>query len=91
MISTRAKNLYLYAVISNAALLMHNGAFAQPAQQPLPDKYNITLTPQELDLIGNGLGSMPFKDAAPLINKLREQVMAQQPKPVEKPPVEPTK
>ena len=56
------------------------------AQAPQPTvNFTITVTAQELDTIGNGLGTMPFKDAAPLINKLREQVMAQTKKADEKP------
>lgn len=55
------------------------------AQTPAPTvNFTITVTAQELDTIGNGLGGMPFKDAAPLINKLREQVIAQT-KPADKP------
>ena len=53
---------------------------ASQAQQPLAE-YIVKLTPAQLDTIGEGLGFMPFNKAAPLINTLREQVMAQQPKP----------
>lgn len=41
-------------------------------------EYTIKLTGQELDLIGEGLGTQPFKLVAPLLQKLREQVAAQQ-------------
>lgn len=54
---------------------------ASQAQQPLAE-YTVKLTPAQLDMIGEGLGFMPFNKAAPLINTLREQVMSQQqPKP----------
>lgn len=70
------------------AIFFATVANAQAPQQPTPSTvYTITITAQELDTIGNGLGSMPFKDAAPLINKLREQVMAQN-KPAEAPKVD---
>lgn len=55
-------------------------AWPAMAQQPLSE-YTVKLTPAQLDTIGEGLGFMPFNKAAPLINALREQVMAQQPKP----------
>ena len=59
------------------AVLFATAANAQ-APQPAPAvNFTITVTAQELDTIGNGLGTIPFKDAAPLINKLREQVIAQ--------------
>ena len=48
-------------------------------QQQLPtQEYTIKLTAQQLDVIGAGLGDQPFNKAAPLINKLRQQVIEQQ-------------
>ena len=71
-----------YNIISGIVIASGLVAFTATAQQQnLPSEYTIKLTPAELDVIGNGLGSIAFKDAAPLINKLREQVLAQQPKP----------
>lgn len=61
--------------------LMAVPVYAQQQQQP---EFNIKLTGIELDLIGEGLGTQPFNKAAPLIAKLREQVIQQQ-KPVELP------
>lgn len=56
-------------------LLFSTSAFGQvPAPQPT---YNVTVTAQELDAIGNALGKAPFEVAAPIIQKLREQVIAQ--------------
>lgn len=44
----------------------------------------VKITAAELDLIGSGLGSVPYKDAAPLIVKLQRQYLeyvdAQKPK-----------
>lgn len=54
---------------------------AWPAMAQQPTEYTVKLTPTQLDTIGEGLGFIPFNKAAPLINALREQVMAQQPKP----------
>ena len=36
----------------------------------------ITVTAAELDLIGTGLGSVAYKDAAPLMARLKEQYLA---------------
>jgi len=44
------------------------------------EDFTIKLTGPELDIIGKGLGTQPFNDVAPLLQKLREQVAAQQPK-----------
>jgi hypothetical protein len=69
--------MYLRSIM--VAMLVAVPAYAQaPSAPPVPpDNYTITVTPKELDTIGNGLGSMPFNDAAPLIQKLRQQAMAQ--------------
>ena len=54
----------------------------------MAEDFTIKLTGPELDVIGKGLGTQPFNDAAPLLQKLREQVAAQQPKPQEPAKVE---
>ena len=65
-----------------AGLLFSTSAFAQtPPAQPQVT-YTVTVTAQELDTIGNALGKAPFEVAAPIIQKLREQVIAQS-KPVD--------
>ncbi len=56
-----------------------------------PSEYNLRVTPAEIDLISKGLGTQPFNDVLPLINKLRSQVIEQQPKPVENKADEPKK
>jgi hypothetical protein len=50
-------------------------SFNANAQQT---EYTVKLTAQELDLIGEGLGTQPFKVVAPLLQKMREQIAAQQ-------------
>lgn len=71
------------------ALLIASSALAQQAD------YNIKLTPAELDIVSEGLQTQPFGKVFPLMNKLREQIIAQQPKPeapkVPAPTSEPTK
>jgi hypothetical protein len=49
----------------------------------MAEDFTVKLTGPELDIIGKGLGTQPFNDAAPLLQKLREQVTAQQAKPQE--------
>lgn len=53
-------------------MLLSTAAYAQQQE------FTIKLTGPELDIIGRGLGEVPFKDAAPILQKLREQVAAQQ-------------
>ena len=55
------------------------------AQNTQPTEYNLKLSPAELDIVGKALGTQPFNDAAPLLNKLRQQVVDQSPKPEAKP------
>ena len=71
------------------ALLLATPAYAQ---QPVPEQqYNIQVTASELNTISDGLQLEPFGKVLPLINKLREQVLAQQPKPVVPAPTTDTK
>lgn len=53
---------------------------ATPAMGQQAD-YNIKVTSAELDTISEGLQTQPFGKVFPLMNKLREQIIAQQPKP----------
>lgn len=59
----------------------------QPPPVAVPELI-LKVSPTELDLISEGLQTQPFGKVVPLINKLREQIIAQQPKPVEAPKVE---
>ncbi len=65
------------------AALLPTLAYAQvpPMPSSQPAEYNLKVAPQELELISEGLGTQPFNKVLPLINKLRQQVMEQQPKP----------
>lgn len=58
---------------------------AEPAFAQQPAEYQLKVTPAEVDTISDGLQTQPFAKVYPLINKLREQIIAQQPKPVEPP------
>lgn len=57
------------------------------AQQPSPQEFTLKLSASELDIVGKALEEIPFKTAAPLMQKLRQQIMEQQtpPKPVAAP------
>ena len=46
--------------------------------QTAPAEYVIKLKPPALELIGRGLGKLPFEEVAPLMQELRQQVMEQQ-------------
>jgi hypothetical protein len=41
-------------------------------------QYTITLQPQDLDILSAALGEIPFKIAAPLVDKLNKQITEQQ-------------
>jgi hypothetical protein len=42
-----------------------------------PSTFTLNVTPAELDVIGAGLQDQPFKVAAPLLQKLRNEVEPQ--------------
>lgn len=63
------------------AMLASSSALAQTS----PQSYTFTVTPADADLISDGLQTQPFGKVYPLINKLREQIIAQQPKPIDPP------
>ena len=59
------------------------------AQQPTPSEYILKVKPAQLDVIGKGLGRLPYEEVAELMQSLRQQVVEQQMKvnkPVEKEP-----
>lgn len=41
----------------------------------------LELTEQEVQIVGMGLGKLPFENVAALVNKLNQQIVDQQPKP----------
>lgn len=53
------------------------------AQQP---EVNLKISNDDVNTIGKALGKLPFDEVAGLIQKLREQIIAQQPKPAEAAP-----
>lgn len=76
-------------VMLSTVALMPTLAFAQPASvaqtSVAPTEWTLKVTPSELDLISEGLQTQPFGKVVPLMNKLRQQIVDQQPKPVEAP------
>lgn len=56
-----------------AAFLLVSPALAQ---QP-PSEYIIKLTPADVAVVGKALGSQPFNDVAPLLQKLQGQIEEQ--------------
>jgi hypothetical protein len=66
------------------AMLLPTVAFAQPTTQVAapPAELVLKVTPDEVNIISEGLQEMSIRKALPLINKLRQQIMDQQPKPV---------
>lgn len=60
--------------------------------QEAPKQFNLTVTPEELQIIGSALEELPFKKSAPLMNKLNQQVQSQvNPVPTPKPKPEENK
>ena len=66
-----------------AFVLVSSVAYAEPAVQQ-PSEYVLKVSPAEVDLISEGLQTQPFGKVLPLMNKLRSQILEQQPK-TEKP------
>lgn len=64
-----------------AAILTPTHALSQEQKA-----FTFIVTPNEVGIIAQGLGTVPYKDAAPLLKKLDEQLAAQS-----KPVVEPAK
>jgi hypothetical protein len=58
--------------IAVALCFLSTTCFAQTQE------YTIKLTTVEIDIVGKGLGELPYKDVALLLQKLREQIIAQQ-------------
>ncbi len=70
-----------------ALAMLPSVAFAQQASiaqtaPPPPVELTFKVTPDEINLISEGLQEMSIRRAMPLIAKLRQQIADQQPKPV---------
>lgn len=70
----------LIVLLSSVVLVENSNAQQQPQQPKLPDEIVLKVSPTELDTISDGLQTQPFGKVFPLINKLRQQVVDQQPK-----------
>jgi hypothetical protein len=65
---------------------------SEPALSQEAKPFTFTVTPQELGVIAQALGSMPYREAAPVLHKLEAQLREQQAKPAAPgAPVEPEK
>ena len=51
------------------------------AQQVQPVEYNFKLNEAEINVISKGLGTQPFAEVAPIMQKMQKQFIDQQPKP----------
>jgi hypothetical protein len=66
--------------------------FSVPANAQLANKnYTINLSVDDITVISDALQLAPMGKAFPVLNKMREQVLAQQPKPEPASKVEPAK
>lgn len=68
-----------------AFVMLPTIAFAQQVPS-LASEFKLSVTQAELDIISEGLQTQPFGKVAPLVNKLRAQIIEQQ-KPALPPPV----
>lgn len=61
---------------------------AQQAPPPPAKVYTLKdLTPQDIGLIGKGLAKLPYEEVAVLLNKLQQQISAQDQPPAPEPTV----
>lgn len=82
-------NRAVFFVGAIVAVVIATPAVAQQPQSN-PAEYHLKITGAEVDLIGKALGTQPFSEVAPLVQKLRQQIMEQQQTPVPTPkPQEP--
>lgn len=67
-------------LISATTVFVVNAAYAQ--QQPSPtapsQTFNLSVSLEDINLIGEALSDKPFGKVAPLINKLQGQIIQQQ-------------
>lgn len=65
----------IIGVAAITGLVMYYG---DASAQTAPAEYNLKIKPVDLEMIGRGLGRLPFDEVAPLIQSLRSQVIEQQ-------------
>jgi len=46
--------------------------------QEVPQTYQLMVTVPEINVIAKGLGTLPYNDVAPLMQKLQQQITTQQ-------------
>lgn len=63
-------------LIFSALLTLTIPAYSQPATPP--NEYNLKLTSAEIDILGEALGKLSYEKVAVLIQKIRQQIVAQQ-------------
>lgn len=86
MITQSKKGKEMKKALIIAGICLPTMLYAQQVNQPVatpvtpPVEYSLKVTSTELDLISDGLQSQPFGKVLPLMNKLRQQVLDQQPK-----------
>lgn len=69
------KSLLMLVLLSSCSF---TPALAQaPEAGTQPTSFTITVTQQELQIIGGALEDLPFKKSAPLMNKLNQQIQNQ--------------
>lgn len=64
------KNILLTSLVALSFLSVANA-------QEAPKQFTLTVTTEELQVIGKALEELPFKQSAPVMNKLNTQVQQQ--------------
>jgi hypothetical protein len=63
------------AIVAAASLAFTAGAFAQAAPS---ERVKLDVTMQDLQVLGQGLGKLPYETAAPVMVELQKQLQAHQ-------------
>ena len=71
-----------FALGFSAGILFLSVVASLPAiSQPQPVEYNFKLNEAEINVISKGLGTQPFAEVAPIMQKMQKQFIDQQSKP----------
>lgn len=62
-------------ILATAAMIVL--PFAAACAQPAPQTYTLTVTANDIAIIGGALGSRPYNEVAPLLAKLDTQIKQQ--------------